>query len=186
MTPPTAAVLRAAADGDVDARARVIDAILPSVMGWCSRLGGQKVDAEDAAHDVCIVTLERLPTLRSPEAFSGWVFGITRRVLAKHRRRATWWSWMPLSDELPARSAPVDELGGLALGLLDRLPAAQREVLVLCGIEERTCQEAATLLALPLGTVKSRLRLARDRFRREADHRGVLEMLAAHIPGEAV
>ena len=107
MTPPTAAVLRAAADGDVDARARVIDAILPSVMGWCSRLGGQKVDAEDAAHDVCIVTLERLPTLRSPEAFSGWVFGITRRVLAKHRRRATWWSWMPLSDELPARNRCV-------------------------------------------------------------------------------
>ena len=48
---------------------------------------------------------------------------------------------------------------------LDRIPARQREVLVLHEIEARTLVEIAALLDVPHGTVKSRLRVARGRFK---------------------
>jgi RNA polymerase sigma-70 factor (ECF subfamily) len=182
--PPEPDVLRAAADGDLDAWSQVLDEVLPTVIGWCARLGGPSVDPEDAAQDVCLVAMERLATLRDPVAFPAWLFGVTRRVLAKHRRRSRWKSWLPLSV-LPQLGAEpqTDDLGGVALGVLEKLPDAQREALVLCGIEERTCEEAAALLEIPVGTLKSRLRLARGRFVREARMQGLLDVLADHVPG---
>jgi DNA-directed RNA polymerase specialized sigma24 family protein len=180
---PTTETLHAAADGDSAAWAQVLDEILPCVLGWCTRMGGPSVDAEDAAHDVCLVVLERLATLRDPQALPSWLYQITRKVLASHRRRARWASWSPLSLLGSLVSAPVvDDLAGAGLRLLDALPDEQREVLVLCGVEERTCEEAAQLLDLPVGTVKSRLRLARARFVREARVRGVLTALETHVP----
>jgi RNA polymerase sigma-70 factor (ECF subfamily) len=112
------------------------------------------------------------------------MYGITRKVLAQHRRRARWSSWMPASVLSTFGITPVaDDLAGAGMRLLEALPEEQREVLVLCGVEERTCEEAAVLLDLPVGTVKSRLRLARGRFIREARVRGVLSALESHVPG---
>ena len=49
---------------------------------------------------------------------------------------------------------------------LSRLPTEQREVLVLAAIEEMRYEEIATVLAIPVGTVMSRLSRARERLRR--------------------
>ena len=49
--------------------------------------------------------------------------------------------------------------------MLEGMTENQREVLVLCDVEERTDEEVAALLGVPSGTVKSRLRLARASFR---------------------
>ena len=57
--------------------------------------------------------------------------------------------------------------------VLEKLPANQREALVLCVVEERSASEVAELLGVPTGTVKSRLRLARERFRTLAEKRGL-------------
>jgi DNA-directed RNA polymerase specialized sigma24 family protein len=181
---PHSTQLDAAADGDMTAWAEILDEVLPTVLGWCARLGGPSVDAEDAAHDVCLIALEKLAMLRDAAAFPAWLYGITRKVLATHRRRARWSTWMPMSVLNRMATPPdVDDLGGIGLDILEVLPEAQREALVLCGIEERTCEEAAALLGVPVGTIKSRLRLARGRFLREARTRGVLSTLEAHVPG---
>ena len=55
----------------------------------------------------------------------------------------------------------------LARALLDRLPEAQREVFILFELEQLSGEEIAAELGIPLGTVRSRLRRARDAFRRE-------------------
>ena len=49
---------------------------------------------------------------------------------------------------------------------VDRLPTEQREVLLLAAVEELRYQEIATVLAIPIGTVMSRLSRARDKLRR--------------------
>ena len=49
---------------------------------------------------------------------------------------------------------------------LSTLDQAHREVIVMCLLEERTNAEAASLLGIPVGTVKSRLRVARSTFKR--------------------
>jgi RNA polymerase sigma-70 factor (ECF subfamily) len=165
-------LVESACRGDHRARERLMDSCLPTVLGWCLRLGGPKVDAEDAAHDVCVVVLTKLDALRDSEAFASWVYGVTRRILAKHRRRAWVQRWTgssvpDVADDGPDPSSGLElsDLSSAVQGILERMPGKQREVLVLCDVEDRTDVEVATLLEVPVGTVKSRLRTARQRFR---------------------
>ncbi len=180
----------AASRGEPGARDQLVDIWLPVVLGWCSRLGGPKVDAEDAAHDVLIVMLGRLDSLRDPGSFSSWLFGITRRVLAKHRRQAWVKRWVPGfvpeavdTGASPYQQTQLSETSRRVQQALEQLPPAQREVLVLCDLEERTDLEVSELLGIPLGTVKSRLRLARKKFRIIAEQ-NALASLASVTAGD--
>lgn len=176
-----AAVVRRAQAGDVDAQNRVFRTWLPVVLRWCARLGGPRVDPEDAAHDVFVVVMRRLGDVERPDRFSSWLYGITRRVLRQHRRKVWLTRWLPERevDEEPAEDgtgcgetwAAANELSRQVQGLLEALPAPQREVLVLCVLEDRTVDEVSTLLGIPRGTVSSRLRLARDKLGRLAKAR---------------
>ncbi|MBN1334719.1 MAG: sigma-70 family RNA polymerase sigma factor [Deltaproteobacteria bacterium] len=175
----TAGLVRRARHGEAGAEDTLVGHWLPTVLAWCRRLGGPTIDAEDAAHDVLVIVLTRLERLREPECFASWVFGITRRVLARHRRRAQLHRWFDLRAE-PSTMPPApdrawdrtEEARRLWLAL-DDLSAAQREVLVLCELEERTDAQAARLIGVPLGTVKRRLHDARLRLKVEAARRGL-------------
>ncbi|MEN0065978.1 MAG: RNA polymerase sigma factor [Myxococcota bacterium] len=171
--PPEELVLDALSGGqhEVNALAR---AWLPHVYRWCARLGGPGFDSEDAAHEVLITMCRRLGGLRDAGQFPAWLFGITRRTLANHRRRAWWRRWLPAAviEERPAPGGPqrhveISDAHRIVWTALSALSEAHREVLVLCELEERSGSEAAVLLGIPLGTVKSRLRAARTRFRAE-------------------
>lgn len=173
----------AAREGDERAREALCEQWLPVVVRWCTRLGGPGVDADDAAADVFEKVLGRLEMLRNPRSFDAWIYGVTRRVLAAHRRRAWIRRWVPgifvdPSDPAasPQQNSESADISRKVQGILEMLPDEQREVLVLCDIEERTDLEVAGLTGVALGTVKSRLRLARSRFRREA------ERLSLHAP----
>lgn len=180
-----------AQQGHPGARDRLVDAALPLVLGWCSRLGGPKVDPEDAAHDTLMTALARLPSLQDTVRFQPWLFGITRRTLAAHRRKAWVRRWVPgaavfeAADEGPGpeRHRELSEVGEQVQSVLERLPPAQREILVLCIVEERSATDVAELLSLPPGTVKSRLRLARERFRRLAEQRGLDAWILPSVEG---
>ena len=168
-------LVRSARCGEVGAEDALVRHWLPTILAWCRRLGGPTIDAEDAAHDVLIVVLTRLERLREPECFPSWVLGITRRVLARHRRRAWLRQWFDRRAE-PLTPLPgpdqTDEVDQLWLAL-DALSSIHREVLVLCDLEERTGAEVARLVGVPIGTVKGRLHDARLRLRVEARRRGL-------------
>jgi len=164
-------LVEAARDGEREAWTPLIDLWLPTVLGWCTRLGGPSVDPEDAAQDVFIVAMDRIVTLRQPDRFGSWMVGITRRVLSKHRRKGWVKRWVPgfepVVPDLSGRGRwpELSEASQMVRGGLESLSAAQREVLVLCDLEGHTQAEVAVLLDVPLGTVKSRLLRARSRFR---------------------
>lgn len=159
--------------GDPAATERLVDLTLPVVLRWCVRLCGAGVNAEDAAHDTLIVVLDRLPSLQQPEAYAVWLYGCTRRVLARHRRKAWLRRWVP--------GAAVEERVDPALDPLDRSAQSEtirrvraalaqvsvehREVLVLCDLEERSNTEVAEMLGIPPNTVRSRLNRARAKLR---------------------
>lgn len=158
----------------------MLDAWVPVVLRWCQHLGGPGVDPEDAAHDVLIVAIRRMDKLFDQEHMAAWLFGITRRVLAQHRRRAWVRRWVPglTIDPVdpgrgPAALVSVSETAGQVQEILDELPEAERQVLVLCVVEERSDREVAEMLDLPHGTVKSRMRRARARFLELAARRGL-------------
>jgi len=181
-------LVRAAQRGDEAAQMRVVEQWAAKALAWCRRLGGPTIDAEDAAHDALITAIRRLPTLDDPARAEAWLYGIVRRTLAWHRRRSWWARWLPGTSE--AASSRPDAFADAArsqaarrvAALLDALPEAQREVLVVCVVEERTTVEAAALLGVPEGTIKSRLRLARERVRAMPDAAALAADLAEEEP----
>jgi len=173
-------------DGKAAAREALLERWLPPVLDWCVRLGGPKIDSEDAAHDVLIVVLTRLDTLEDPLRFRSWLFSVTRKVIDRHRRRAWIRRWVPGIFVEPASRAPDPEATTASargvnqlITAVDALPARLREVVVLSQVEERPLPEVAELLDVPLGTVKSRLRLARERLRGDPAVRAMHHALLA-------
>jgi RNA polymerase sigma-70 factor (ECF subfamily) len=177
---PSPEVLDAAQRGDVEALADLLDQWLPVVLAWCKRLGGPSVDAQDATQDVLMRVMDRVDQVWSPAQFRPWLFGVTRRVLAQHRRSGwvrRWWGDLvgrEVSDtDGPERRTEMSETARRVQQALQTLTEPHREVLVLCDLESRTDEEVAELLSVPVGTVKSRLRRARAAFRTAAVRRGL-------------
>lgn len=171
-------LVAAAIAGDDAALGQVIDAWLPAVYAWCGRLGAGRIDPEEAAHDVMMLLVRKHHTV-IPAQLGAWLFGACRRVVANHRRRLWWRRWVPgLSlDSWPgvsATDAALDEhdRSQTIAKALDEMSAEHREVLVLCYLEDRSVAEAAALLGIPPGTVKSRLFHARAHFQRSFPEQG--------------
>ncbi len=179
---------RALVSGDPDATARFYEAFLGDVLGWCRRLGGGLLDPEDAAHDVFVVALARIDSFQGRSTMRTWMFGVTRRVLANHRRRARTRQlrerltprgviWGKDPGPNPAQATEAAQRQRQVHRCLDSLSRKHREVLVLCSLEGRTGREAAELLGVPEATVYSRLHYARAAFRDAAKRFGL-------VPGE--
>jgi RNA polymerase sigma-70 factor, ECF subfamily len=139
-------------------------------------LGVAEPDVEDSVQDVFVIIHARLATFEHRAQLTTWIYGICINVAQARRRRAhvrreltTDPQIMPVDE---TRLAMADELYGrreaerLLDAILDTLSIEQRAVFTLFELEGRTCEEIAQLCAIPIGTVYSRLRLAREAFKR--------------------
>ena len=158
--------------GDRTAISALCENWLPTVLQWCRRLAGPRVDADHAAQEVFLVVLRRVHTVHRHEQLASWMFAVTRRVLAQHRRRAWVRKWIPgdapeVADPRadPSRHTERKQTTRQVQAVLAQMPEDLRAVPVLCDVEGRTDPEAAELLGLKVGTAKSRLRRARQRFK---------------------
>ena len=155
---------------------------LPVVLQWCRRLGGPRVDPDQACQEVFLVLLDRLNDVHSEEALPGFLFGVTRRVLARHRR-VTWQQrWVPDVvldafgvDRTPEMDVSTATLVAAVQEIVAELPPEVAEVWVLCEVEGRTVPEAVDLLGVVEGTLRSRLRKARQMVRAKSIRRGLLD-----------
>ncbi len=125
------------------------------------------LDAEEAAQESFVRAFMSLKKLRKPESFYAWLMGIAARVLkeqfrAHQRRERTAALAETLSAEAPdpAPEYPLEE----AIAVL---PESYRQVILLRYYEGLSCQEIATRLAMPLGTVTKTLSRAYALLRQE-------------------
>ena len=156
----SAALVRAAQRGDTLALHDLLDALAPYVARICGPIALD--DAPDAAQEALIAVFRGLRALREPAALHGWVRAIATREAVRVARRRVARAADPLPD-LPARGDP--ELAADVRDVLARLTPEHRAVLVLRDLEGLDEAAAAALLAVPEGTVKSRLHRARRSFR---------------------
>ncbi len=158
--------------GDREAFARLFDHFAPRVKAMALRGGTPAPVAEDVAQDVMLRVWRsraRYDPERAPVA--SWIYQIARN-------RQIDVSGAPVTSPLPEqldRSGERSADAALALtqeierlrAALGALPSAQREMVERAYLGELTHQEISELTNLPLGTVKSRIRLAIDRLRHE-------------------
>lgn len=154
---------------------RVYEEHFPFVWKSLRRLGVREVDTADVAQEVFLVVYRKLPEFEGRSKLSTWLFGICLRVardrnrLAYHRREVA--GEEELLEKIESGSdvsaeAEHREAVTLLEQILDGLDFDQRAVFSLFELEGLGGEEIADLLQIPLGTVYSRLRLARESFQR--------------------
>ena len=148
-------------------RRQDIVAEIPRLRRYARALTGEAVRADDLVQD----TLERALgkwSLWGAGNLRAWLFSIMHNLFVNQTRVAGTVDFPgdAALAEIPVRDSQADalELRDLA-GSLARLPAEQREVLLLVGLEDLSYEDAAKILGLPLGTVMSRLSRGRQRLR---------------------
>jgi RNA polymerase sigma-70 factor (ECF subfamily) len=158
-------LVRAAQRGDALALASLVDRLAPFVGRICGPIALEH--GEDAAQEALIAVLRDLPSLREPRALRGWARQIAAREAVRHARAARREAARGTEAGAAALPAPGDPaLASDVRRVLGALGAEQRAILVLRDLEGLSEQEAARLLEVELGTVKSRLSRARAAFRR--------------------
>lgn len=138
------------------------------------RMGIPDAAAEDVVQEVFLVVRRRLPDYEGRGAPTSWLYAIARGVTANYRRgqaRAERRLRVVTGPRPAAVPSPEDEVGRAdAVALVERFLAGldpdQREVFVLVDIEGQSGPEVAQALGLNLNVTYSRLRLARQKFRR--------------------
>ncbi len=158
---------------DRDAFANLFDHFAPRLKGFVMRTGTSPDQAEEIVQDV-MLTVWRKAAMFDPHRaqVSAWIYQIARNrqidVIRKEKR--------PLPEELAedpgaepdaSQILAVDQEAGQLKNALERLNSDQREIIEKAYLGELTHKEISTKLGLPLGTIKSRIRLGLERLRHE-------------------
>jgi len=176
MTLPMQATVLAAGAAAPSSFAEAYRDYAQRVARWAHNLGGCQPDVEDVVQEVFLVVSRKLSGYTANGSFTSWLFEITRRVVANHRRRQRRIVSQHLGEEMlegvPSRALdPAAELerrlmAALLYRALDQLPEKYRTVFVLFEIEDLSIQEISELCRLNLSTVRVQLVRARERFMR--------------------
>ena len=185
-------LVQAAMTGDRNARERLLTACAPDVVRWCLRAAGGRVNAEDAAQDVLVIVITKLDRLREPERFSERLFGIVRRVLASHRRRASVRRWVPgldlglMSSERPdpEQELATSRRSRRVLELVEELPEEQRDAVLEMGLLGCSGKEVAERHGRPHATVRRSKQRGEAKLRRMAAEDEELADLLPAAQGE--
>jgi RNA polymerase sigma factor (sigma-70 family) len=180
----------AAQGGDLDAFGRVVERFEKMAYAVAYATVGDAHLAEDAAQEAFIEAYLSLPKLREPAAFPGWF----RRIVFKRGDRlirGKSLATLPIEaagevaarEPGPALIAEARELRRQLQAAIDELPEPDRMLVMLFYLAGYAQQEIATIVELPVATVKKRLYHARQRLRAHLDGL-VREQIREQLPVE--
>jgi RNA polymerase sigma-70 factor, ECF subfamily len=168
---------RVAERSDVDAFKQLYQAYGPRVKSYMMRQGANPDTAEELAQET-LLTVWRKAALYAGDKGSAttWIFTIARNLRIDRLRKEVPWQELPegrdeeaSSDTPPDESVSERERQVRVQAALAELPADQHEVVSLSYLEGLSHSEIAERLGLPLGTVKSRMRLAYQKIRESVE-----------------
>lgn len=165
-------LLEQAAKGDSEAFSQLFLTYKTLVYRVVYRLLRIQEDVDDAVQQTFIEVYKSLPGYEGKSKFTTWLYRIAVNVSIQHLRKRRSDTLSDFDPEILPSESNKDNLEHMELQkqietALDAIPIKKRVVVVLHDIEERTMEEIASILNIPLGTVKSRLFHGRDEMRKK-------------------
>ena len=163
--------LERAKRGDADAFEALMTPEEGRVWALCLRMLGNTEEARDAAQETMIRAWRALPSFRGEARFGTWVYRIAVRTCLDRMRKRE--ETVPLETLQESGFEPMDpapepegrvlqaEKSKVLRQALDRLPEEMRTALVLTSMDGQSYEEAAEVLEVPVGTVRSRIARAK-------------------------
>ena len=142
---------------------------IPRLRRYARALLGDRYAADDLVQDTLERAWNKFHLWRPGSDLRAWLFAIMHNVFV-NQVRSKRSEIEKTMEELPVVAVRATQSDSLEIADVERslreLPDEQREVLLLVAIEEMTYDEVSRALAIPIGTVMSRLSRARERMRR--------------------
>jgi RNA polymerase sigma-70 factor (ECF subfamily) len=182
---PLAPLLTGVLERDPAAIRRLLDGVAPDVVRVVKLVVGEHApDVDDLAQEALLGLLRALPDFRGDCSLRRFARRVAARTAMASRRRAarraSHHERFVEGEVARAPSSPPDPAERrreVVRELLVELPPAQAEALVLRVVLEHSLEEIATATGVPLNTVRSRLRLAKEALRRRITDDPVLREL---------
>jgi len=150
---------RDARDGDREAMGRFLSTIQGDVWRFCAHLT-RSDDADDLAQESLLRIVSHLHRWHGDSAMA-WSLGVARNVCFDHLRRKGRRRTDPVPD-LPTMGVTAAYGVVETMQLLDALPLEQREAIVLTQLIGLPYADAAEVMRVPVGTIRSRVARGRD------------------------
>jgi RNA polymerase sigma-70 factor (ECF subfamily) len=145
------------------------------IVGALLHFGIATIDVEDAAHEVIRAVLRSLPTFDPSRDLRSWLFGVAFNVASNHLRRADRHRARFVDDPedvtIPDLSATIedrmiqDETFRTVREVLAGIDLGRRAVILARVVHGMSELDTAEALSIPIGTVKTRLRMAKQELR---------------------
>lgn len=127
-------------------------------------------DAEDILQDVCLTAVQKFDTLQNRSAFKPWLIGIADHKCKDYYRKKSKQMQIPL-DALSESVLRAGRLGvaeqSAVLDTLELLGNKEKQILYLYFFKDVPQKDIARYLSVPIGTVKSRLHYAKEKFKQQ-------------------
>lgn len=164
---PESLHLRKAKDGDPIAFSALVRLYDPQLRAYAYRILGDRTAMDDALQNAYLSAFRAIRRFRGEASFKNWMYRIVHNACIDLIRRRR--DEVELFDDVAVANDPATA-GTARLDLLaafERMTVEHRAVLMLVDVEGLDYAEAADVLAIPVGTVRSRLNRARAAMRRE-------------------
>jgi RNA polymerase sigma-70 factor (ECF subfamily) len=167
--------------GDLEALGEAYDRYHVQVRAFTQRLLGDESSAEDLVQDTFLALPQALAGFRGDASLRTFLVSIAVNHARNHlrsamRRRAAQARAgvePPPSSPNPEALARTSQLMAALTRALDALPLEQRIAIVLCEVEERTSAEAAEILGVPEGTIRTRVFHGKRKLRERLAEEGL-------------
>ncbi len=153
-----------AQSGDREALDQLFRSVQESLFHRVSAIVGDPDSTKDVLQDVFVLLQRKLKHLRDPAHFQAWAMRIAVRESVRRAGRNRRASSVIAGDAVlgsipdPRGTDPLRSLAAAeAVAVIRQLPAGSRAVLTLHYLDDLPLKEVATVLRIPIGTVKSRL-----------------------------
>lgn len=156
---------------------RLIQPMIPALRRYARGLVRDATAADDLVQD-CLERVVAHWTRRRNDDPRAWAFAILHNVaissLRQRERRGVHLSFDEVNESTFSHHPPQEDRLRQQdiLDAIGQLPEEQRSVLLLVSVEDMSYAQIADVLAIPIGTVMSRLSRARERLRQILEHPG--------------